>query len=101
MFNKEVLSSRFEGILEHISAIKSYTEDIKRADDLAIAPEGILIYDAVLMRLQAIGENLKKIESKYSGFLEKYPEAEWNNIIRLRDIISHHYEKLAAEIIFE
>jgi uncharacterized protein with HEPN domain len=30
-----------------------------------------------------------------------YPEIEWNKIIRFRDFISHHYEMLDYEIVFE
>ena len=53
------------------------------------------------MRLQVIGELLKKINMMDKSLLEKYPEIEWDKIMRLRDIVSHHYEKIDHEIIFD
>ncbi len=53
------------------------------------------------MRLQALGESLKQIENKSPETFEKYSDVEWVKIIRFRDIISHHYEKLESEIIFD
>ncbi len=53
------------------------------------------------MRLQVIGELLKKIDKKDPSFLKSHNEINWDNIMRLRDIVSHHYEKLDNEIIFD
>jgi uncharacterized protein with HEPN domain len=33
--------------------------------------------------------------------LNQYTEIEWDKIMRLRDIISHHYENMDHEIIFD
>jgi len=33
--------------------------------------------------------------------LEEYPEIEWDKIIKLREIISHHYEMVDHEINFD
>lgn len=57
--------------------------------------------DAIVTRLQAVGENLKNIFRKQTILEEKYPEIEWSKIIRFRDFISHHYEMLDYEIVFE
>jgi uncharacterized protein with HEPN domain len=32
---------------------------------------------------------------------EKYPQIEWPNIMKLRDIISHHYQRVDHEIIYD
>jgi uncharacterized protein with HEPN domain len=53
------------------------------------------------MRLQIIGELVKKIDKLEPNLLEKYPEIEWPNIMKLRDIISHHYEQVDHEIIYD
>ena len=53
------------------------------------------------MRLQVVGELLKKINKIDKSLLENYPEIEWDKIMRLRDIVSHHYEKVDHEIIFD
>ena len=34
-------------------------------------------------------------------FLKQYNEINWDNIMRLRDIVSHHYEQVDHEIIFD
>jgi len=41
------------------------------------------------MRLQIVGELLKKVQKLGPFVFEKYPEIEWQNIMKLRDIISH------------
>ena len=53
------------------------------------------------MRLQVVGEMLKKMSKIDKSLLENYPEIEWDKIVRLRDIVSHHYEKVDHEIIFD
>jgi len=55
---------------------------------------GVLILDAIAMRLQVVGELLKKIDKQNSSFLPNNPGVKWSNIMRLRDIVSHHYEKV-------
>ncbi len=53
------------------------------------------------MRLQVVGELLKKIDKIDSTLFKKYSEIEWEKIMRLRDIISHHYEMIDHEIIYD
>lgn len=62
---------------------------------------GQIIYDSILMRLQSIGENIKKIEDLELGFCTGQLHIEVSNIIRFRDLISHHYEQMDVEIIFD
>ncbi len=52
------------------------------------------------MRLQVLGENIKTINKKNPDLFNKIEE-EVFLIIRFRDLISHHYEKLDTEIVFE
>ena len=52
------------------------------------------------MRLQIVGENVKNLASLDPELLQKYPEIEWDKIMRLRDIIPHNYDVLDHEIIF-
>ena len=74
--------------------------EIQTAAQLLSDADGLLTLDAVAMRLQIIGENVKSLASLDPELLQKYPEIEWNNVMRLRDIISHHYDVLDHEIIF-
>ena len=51
----------------------------------------------VFLVLSNLPNNTKK-----NNLLQKnYPEIEWNKITRVRDFISHHYEMLDYEIVFE
>jgi uncharacterized protein with HEPN domain len=53
------------------------------------------------MRLQALGENVKRVVAKNPSVYTNYPDVPWDNIVKFRDFISHHYELLDYEAIFE
>ena len=48
------------------------------------------IFDSCVMRLQTIGEYVKKIDDKTNKqLLPKYPQVPWVKVIGQRNIISH------------
>lgn len=96
----EEIKERFEFILESISLIEARFNKIKFPDDLINSEDGITILDSIAMRLQTIGDNVKSIFKLDPSFLNKYPKTDWVKIMRMRDIISHHYEGLDHEIVF-
>ncbi|MCZ8228426.1 HepT-like ribonuclease domain-containing protein [Flavobacterium sp.] len=100
MFN-EVYQYSLETILEHIKVCNKRFSEIKEPSDFISTEYGQILLDAIVTRFQAVGENLKNIFRKHTILEEKYPEIEWNKIIRFRDFISHHYEMLDYEIVFE
>lgn len=58
--------------------------------------------DAACMLIQTIGENIKTINEKTEGKLfVQYPEITWKRVIRMRDYISHHYDGVDADVVFE
>ena len=71
-------------ILESIEAIEEYTKEIDKnhleADKLT--------QDAVLRRLEIIGEAAKNIPSNIT---DKYPQIPWKKISGLRDVLIHSY----------
>ena len=98
--DKSEISIFLEFILESIELIEKRFKKIKSIDDF-LTEEGLLILDAISMRLQAIGEALKNIDKKDRDFLLQVAEANyWSKIIKTREIISHHYINLDAEIVF-
>lgn len=81
--------------------MKTYSSGLNNADDLVISTEGILKLDAILMRLQAIGEMVKNVDKRDKNFLSKYSEVDWVEIIKMRDIISHHYMDVNAQVVYK
>jgi uncharacterized protein with HEPN domain len=96
-----VVSDNLQIILESIILIEERFSKVDVPDKFVTSPEGVLLLDAVSMRLQVIGELTKKIQKIEPSLLEQYPEIEWDKIIKLREIISHHYEMVDHEIIFD
>lgn len=97
----EIEKYNFELILEHLKVCEKRFSEIKFAKDFIASENGNTILDAIVTRLQAVGENLKRINKKNPQILEKYAGVDWEKIIRFRDFISHHYEKLDYEVIFD
>lgn len=97
----EILLENLNLISESIDVVTKRFSEINTSDDLVSSEYGVLILDSVAMRLQVIGELLKKIHKEQPTLLGKYPKINWRNIMRFRDIISHHYEKVDHEIIFD
>jgi len=53
------------------------------------------------MRLQSIGEALKNIDKRDREILlEVADKSYWSNIIKTREILTHHYIDIDSEIIF-
>ncbi len=88
-------------VLEHIDEALSYFAETKTAEDFFATKQGKAYYDAILMRLQVTGELLKKSYTRNENIFKPHSEIPWNEIIRMRDLISHHYDKLQHEVVFD
>lgn len=73
-----------DDILESIEIIQEYTKGKVKEDFNSNVP----LQDAVLRRLEIIGEAAKHIPS---GIREKYAEVPWKKIAGARDIFAHEY----------
>ena len=88
-------------ILESIEMIKKRFVGIASSDDFLDSEEGMTNLDAISMRLQSIGEALKNIDKRDRDFLLKVADKiYWSNIIKTREIITHHYLDIDSETIF-
>lgn len=94
--------STLEEIEKSLLMIKHRFSFIKTSDDFLANDDNIERLDSIAMRLLAIGEGLKNIDKLTNGtLLSQYPMIEWKKIKGLRDILSHHYFDINAEIIFD
>lgn len=81
-------------IMECIEAIETYCEGVSENDFLKSTEK----QDAIIRRLEIIGEAVKNIPE---GYKEKYPEVPWNKAMATRNIIVHDYMGLDLKIIWD
>lgn len=73
-----------EDIQESISKIEEYTKAVSRDDFLS----NTQVQDAVLRRLEIMGEAVKNIPDEFKN---RYPEIPWKKIAGMRDVLIHAY----------
>lgn len=71
-------------ILESIAAIEGYATD----QTLETFLESIKDQDAVIRRLEIIGEAVKNLQN---DFRNKHPEIPWTKMAGMRDVLIHEY----------
>lgn len=84
------------GVLSGIDVIVSYlpdSETVFMADHKS--------QDAILMRLQDIGENLSKLREGFPDFWETHATDAWIKAIGLRNIISHGYAEVDLAVVWD
>ena len=93
--------STLEDIQFSLEIILKRFEAISCSDDFLADDVGLEKLDSISMRLIAIGEGFKNIDKLTDHkLLLEYPNIEWKNVKGIRDILSHHYFDLDAEIIY-
>lgn len=101
MLDKELVNEILQQITTAAKRIVRRSESILTPDDFLASDEGIDKLDAICMMLIAIGESLKNLDKITDGkLLGQYQEIDWKGAKGMRDIISHHYFDLNAEIVF-
>ncbi len=79
--NKKVY---LQDILDSINSIRAYVYE----KDFADFEGNTLLQDAVVRRLEIMGEAVKKIDSAVKN---KYPNVKWREIAGMRDVLIHDY----------
>jgi uncharacterized protein with HEPN domain len=82
-------------LIEYCDKIIDYMRPVKSFNEFISKPEKV---DAVIFNLEQIGETAKKLTKEIK---EKYSEINWPSIIGLRNMISHEYEGISLQIIYE
>jgi len=88
-------------MLASISLVNERFSKIGKSEDFVSSTDGVTLLDSISMRLQVIGESVKLIQKKDPTILYRYADIEWNKIARFRDLVSHHYEQIDYEIIYD
>lgn len=101
MSDPELLREILHQISEAIDRIERRFAGIQSSEDFMQGDEGIDKLDGIAMMLIWMGESIKNLE-KIGGrdLLDAYPEVDWKGAKGTRDILSHHYEDIDAEVVF-
>lgn len=87
-------------MLDSIHVIQSRTSQIKSANDFLLTPDNTFL-DGICMKLIFMGESVKTIDRLSAGKLfPLFPSIPWKEIMKLRDIIAHHYFKIDVDVIY-
>lgn len=98
---KVMILSTLEDIKYSLELIQKRAKKINSSDDFLESENGLEKLDSISMRLVAIGEGFKNIDKLSDNqLLLNYSNIPWKQVKGIRDILSHHYFDLDAEVIF-
>ena len=102
MYDEELVHEILTQINGAAEKVLRRFESIQSVEDFTNSEAGMEKLDAICMQLIAIGESVKNLDKITLGeLIDRYPEIEWKKIKGMRDIISHHYFDIDAEVIFD
>ena len=101
MFDRELAKEILKQVIYAANRIDRRFKGVHNSDDFLLSDAGIDKLDAICMMLIVIGENLKNLDKVTGGkLLAQYPDVDWKGAKGMREIISHHYFDLNAEVVF-
>ena len=102
MYDKELVVELLSRMIESTEKVLYRSRDIKSVDDFLENDERLTLLDSLCMQFIALGEGVKKIDKlTEKKLLKNYSNIPWKDIAGMRDILSHHYFDLNADVIFE
>lgn len=102
MSEKELVKNILEQMILSCVRVEKRFSTIHSINDFLDTEEGIEKLDAICMQIIALGESVKNLDKiTHKTLLSRYPQIVWSEVAGMRDIISHHYFDLNAEIVFE
>ena len=88
-------------MFESVELIEKRFSGIRVPEDFVLSSNGTTLLDAVSMRLQVIGESVRKIQKLDPAYLNRYSDIGWDKLARFRDFLSHQYANIDHEIVFD
>ena len=85
-----------EDMINSIDKVFEYTDNIS-FDEFK---DNSMIFDAVVRRLEILGEAANQIKKYDANFYQKHSNIEWREIIDFRNILIHGYFGIIEEIVW-
>ena len=101
MYDLALVREILRQMLWSVQTVSKRFEPINSPDDFTASDDGLEKRDAICMQLIAIGESVQNLDRVTDGtLLSRYPRIEWKRIMGMRDILSHHYFDIDAEVVY-
>ena len=101
MYDKFLAVETLRNIENSLCEIIEWSRDITSVDDFTTSPTGMVLLNALCMKILAVGEEIKGLDRRTGGELLKlYPTVAWKQVMGMRDVIAHRYFSLDADVIF-
>ena len=97
MAHPERVPNYLRQILESIEFAQRYLADC----DLPGFEHNTLLQDAVIRRLEIIGEAARRIETADENFIGTYPHLQLNKAYGMRNRLSHAYDAVNVELVWD
>jgi len=101
MYDATLVRAILEQIHTSCDVILRRFASVGAPEDFINSERGMERLDAICMQLIAIGESAKNLDKVSQGtLLNRYPQVEWKRIMGMRDVLSHHYFDMDAEVVY-
>ncbi len=101
MYDRELVIEILKNIGWALEQVTKRFQVIRSSDDCVKNDIMIENLDSICMQLINIGEAIKQIDKlTNSKLLSDYPDIDWKKVKGMRDIITHHYFDIDAEIVY-
>ena len=99
--NNLTILDRLQEIQESIELIQQWSKGMTDLYEFKISPNRVMAFNACVMRLQVIGEQVGKLQNAIPETLKMYPQIPWHAIYGMRNFISHEYANINENIVLD
>jgi uncharacterized protein with HEPN domain len=102
MYDRTLILDILDNVKQSLETILEWTEGVTSVNDFLEPSSGMMLLNAVCMKLFAVGEEVKRIDKHTDKhFFAAYPHINWQEVMRMRDVIAHHYFELDVYVVFD